>query len=79
MTRALFPEWMADAPCASVDPALWFPPKGGSTREAKRICATCDVKAQCLAWAVAENIPDGVFGGVTARERRIAKAEERAA
>lgn len=34
-----FPEWMLDAVCPSVDPEIFFPDKGGSTREAKAICA----------------------------------------
>jgi WhiB family redox-sensing transcriptional regulator len=39
--------WQADALCAQTDPEAFFPEKGGSTRDAKRICAGCDVKAQC--------------------------------
>jgi hypothetical protein len=70
VTRALFPDWMTDAPCASVDPYIFFPPKGGSSREAKSICDSCDVKAECLAWAVANDEQHGVFGGLSARERR---------
>ena len=33
--------WQADAVCAQTDPEAFFPEKGGSTRDAKRICAGC--------------------------------------
>ena len=42
------PEWQERALCSQTDPEAFFPEKGGSTREAKRICGRCDVKAECL-------------------------------
>ena len=36
------PEWHDKALCAQTDPEAFFPEKGGSTREAKRICESCD-------------------------------------
>ncbi len=46
--------WQTDALCAQTDPEAFFPEKGGSTRDAKKICTTCEVKAQCLEYALAE-------------------------
>jgi WhiB family redox-sensing transcriptional regulator len=40
--------WQEQALCAETDPEAFFPEKGGSTREAKKICTGCEVKAQCL-------------------------------
>ncbi len=40
--------WQSDALCAQTDPEAFFPEKGGSTRDAKKICTTCEVRAQCL-------------------------------
>ena len=63
-------DWMADAACAEVDPELWFPETGGSSREAKRICARCGVLAECLAYAMANDERYGVWGGHSERARR---------
>src|SRR5215203_5740743 len=45
--------WQEQALCAETDPEAFFPEKGGSTREAKKICTGCEVKAQCLEYALA--------------------------
>lgn len=62
--------WRDAAACQYVDAELFFPAKGGNVRPAKRICARCRVRAECLAWALAtpERL-DGIWGGMTARER----------
>ncbi|MCQ6512846.1 WhiB family transcriptional regulator, partial [Vibrio parahaemolyticus] len=39
--------WQTDALCSQTDPEAFFPEKGGSTRDAKRICTSCDVKTEC--------------------------------
>jgi WhiB family redox-sensing transcriptional regulator len=64
------PEWMADGLCAQVDPELWFPEKGGSTRQAKAVCARCTVCPECLAYALANDDRFGVWGGTSERDRR---------
>ena len=63
-------DWMAEAACAEVDPELWFPETGGSSREAKRICARCAVLAECLAYALVNDERYGVWGGHSERARR---------
>ena len=40
------PEWHDKALCAQTDPEAFFPEKGGSTREAKRICESCEVRQE---------------------------------
>jgi len=65
--------WQADALCAQTDPEAFFPEKGGSTRDAKRICAGCDVKAQCLEYALENDERFGIWGGLSERERRKLK------
>lgn len=58
--------------CAESDPETWFPEKGGSTRQAKAICAACPARAACLQHALTH--PDdgrfGIWGGLSERERR---------
>lgn len=69
-----------DAACADHDnPDLWFAHEVGQAMEveaAQAICETCPARAACLAYAVAEHIEHGIWGGVTAKERH---AEERRA
>jgi len=62
--------WQADALCAQTDPEAFFPEKGGSTRDAKRICAACEVRAECLEYALANDERFGIWGGLSERERR---------
>lgn len=62
--------WVQDAACAETDPEIFFPEKGGSTREAKRVCRGCSVTAECLAFALRRNERYGIFGGKSERERR---------
>ena len=62
--------WQADSLCAQTDPEAFFPEKGGSTREAKRICSTCEVKSQCLEYALQNDERFGIWGGLSERERR---------
>jgi len=68
-----FPEWQENALCAQTDPEAFFPEKGGSTREAKRICVGCDVRTQCLEYALAHDERFGIWGGLSERERRRLK------
>jgi WhiB family redox-sensing transcriptional regulator len=62
--------WRLDALCAETDPEAFFPEKGGSTREAKRVCSGCDVRAECLEYALANDERFGIWGGLSERERR---------
>ncbi len=65
--------WQTDALCAQTDPEAFFPEKGGSTRDAKRICTTCEVRAQCLEYALLNDERFGIWGGLSERERRRLK------
>ena len=65
--------WQEEALCAQTDPEAFFPEKGGSTREAKRICVGCDVKAECLEYALSSDERFGIWGGLSERERRRLK------
>ena len=64
-------DWRARARCTQTDPELWFPEKGKHEGgAAKSICAECEVRAQCLAYALEHPELDGIWGGLTERERR---------
>ena len=62
--------WQARANCMGVDPDLFFPERGASTREAKEVCRGCVVREDCLEFALATNQESGVWGGTTEDERR---------
>lgn len=62
--------WQEQALCAQTDPEAFFPEKGGSTREAKRVCSSCEVRSECLDYALAHDERFGIWGGLSERERR---------
>ncbi len=64
------PEWQERALCSQTDPEAFFPEKGGSTREAKRICSRCEVRGDCLEYALGHQERFGIWGGLSERERR---------
>jgi WhiB family redox-sensing transcriptional regulator len=59
----------------TADPETFFPEKGGSTRDAKRLCngdgdtAPCPVRERCLDYALDHGERFGVWGGLSERER----------
>ena len=67
--------WMADAVCAQTDPDLFFPEAGGSSKAAKKLCAECPVRAQCLAYALKNGETEGIWGGASPKERRAMRSD----
>jgi WhiB family transcriptional regulator, redox-sensing transcriptional regulator len=65
--------WQERSLCAQTDPEAFFPEKGGSTREAKKVCTQCEVRAECLDYALANDERFGIWGGLSERERRKLK------
>jgi len=65
------PAWHDLARCAETDPEMFFPDKGESVRPAKRVCAGCEVRAECLQDALDRGERFGVWGGLSERERRV--------
>ena len=61
--------WRADALCAQVDGDIFFPPKNGSPGPAKMVCGQCPVIGECRLYALTNRLQDGVWGGLTPRER----------
>lgn len=62
--------WLDDGLCAQTDPDAFFPDKGESSKAAKQVCRQCDVRAECLQYALDHNERFGVWGGLSDRERR---------
>ena len=67
------PAWVGDAVCAQTDPEVFFPEKGASSREARRVCRGCGVRKECLEFALRTGQRFGVWGGVSERQRRSMK------
>ena len=64
-------EWQLEAACLDTDPELFFTPE--LIPKAKEICKTCPVSNLCLQYAYEIEATDGVFGGLTAKERSTLK------
>jgi WhiB family redox-sensing transcriptional regulator len=67
------PEWMKLALCAQVDTEIFYPERGDSASAdaARRICSLCDVKVQCLEYALDNAERYGIWGGTNERDRRL--------
>ena len=70
--------WRDRANCLGEDPELFFPtgntvPAIFQTKEAIAVCRGCDVRDNCLDWALENSIDHGVFGGLSEDERRALK------
>lgn len=70
-------QWQDQANCLGVDPDLFFPERGASTREAKEVCRGCVVKQDCLEFALANGEKFGIWGGLSERERRKLRRKQR--
>lgn len=62
--------WQNYANCLGVDPDLFFPERGASTKEAKAVCRACVVREDCLEYALENSEKFGIWGGLSERERR---------
>jgi WhiB family transcriptional regulator, redox-sensing transcriptional regulator len=67
--------WWSRAACSTSDPELFFPiaPSGpalSQVRQAKAICARCEIQQACFEYALAAGPIHGVWGGTTEEERR---------
>jgi WhiB family redox-sensing transcriptional regulator len=67
--------WQERANCLGVDPDLFFPERGASTREAKSVCRGCEVRLECLEYALGHGEKFGIWGGLSERERRRVRRE----
>lgn len=75
MTTTLdLPRFSGPALCAETDPDLFHPPKGDSNNgAARRVCGACEVRDECLAYALDRDEQHGIWGGLSPSERRRLK------
>jgi WhiB family transcriptional regulator, redox-sensing transcriptional regulator len=62
-------EWMAKGSCNALSPEMFFPTDSVGVIAAQRVCAGCDVRAQCLDYALSNHLTHGVWGGTSERQR----------
>jgi WhiB family redox-sensing transcriptional regulator len=71
-------EWTELASCRGSEGSLFFSPDTTERKEdrlereqlAKKICATCAVRGECLEAALVRHEPHGIWGGLNETERR---------
>lgn len=66
----LHPRWMDRGACLDAPSTDFFPEDRWGAAKAKEICEDCCVMETCREYALDELIAYGVWGGVTATERR---------
>ena len=75
-------EWVHRALCKDEDPELFFPigtsgPAAAQIDDAKAVCRLCEVRGECLEWAMATGQDAGVWGGLSEEERRALRRARR--
>lgn len=63
-------EWMQQAVCKDTSPGKFFPTDSVSLEAAQRVCAMCEVRVECLEYALNNRVEHGVWGGSSEQERR---------
>lgn len=71
--------WHDRANCKGANADLFFPERGASTRSAKAICRECQVRGECLEFALRSGEKFGIWGGLSERERRRVRRERQVA
>jgi WhiB family redox-sensing transcriptional regulator len=75
-------EWVHRARCKNEDPELFFPigttgPAAIQIERAKAVCSQCEVRSECLEWAMGTGQDAGVWGGLSEEERRALRRARR--
>src|SRR5262245_34915758 len=65
------PAWRADALCREYPKLGWFAKSDRTAQAAKAVCSRCLVREECLGYAMADAGLDGIWGGLTAKERSM--------
>jgi WhiB family transcriptional regulator, redox-sensing transcriptional regulator len=69
--------WRSLARCKGLDPELFFPSRGEDLRTPKAVCRVCPVQAECGEYALSAGEKEGIWGGLSGRERRQLRKAQR--
>ena len=69
------PRWMAFAACRGEPTEIFF---SVYSERARALCSSCDVRTECLAYAVADPELLGYWAGTSQRERRRLRSAKKA-
>lgn len=70
--------WKDRAACQGMAAEYFFPPpKIRISPQIRRICGDCQVRLECLAYALHYSEDDGIWGGLTEAERRSLKRHQK--
>lgn len=69
--------WMDRGLCVETDPDAFFPGQGEPAKDAKQVCRACEVRAECLEYALQNRIEFGIWGGTSEMDRRAMRRERR--
>lgn len=72
--------WMANGKCLGLGTKMadiFYPAAGENTKQAKRMCAVCPVRTECLDYALEHGEVFGIWGGYTEADRRRLKRQRR--
>lgn len=77
-------EWKEQGACRTESTELFFDESHGRKAQAielkaKAVCSRCPVRVECLEFAIATNEHNGIWGGLTDKERRSLKRRRRIA
>lgn len=78
MLDAERPAWQRDALCREYEDVTWFPGRSSSSAPAAAVCQRCLVAQECRAYAIDEDIGEGIWGGQSARSLLRARRRVRA-
>jgi len=70
LLRADLRPWADRALCGQTDPEIFFPDSDTQASEARAICARCQVRSQCLSYAMDAGENHGIWGGLDPQERQ---------
>jgi WhiB family transcriptional regulator, redox-sensing transcriptional regulator len=74
VTPGFLGSWSQRAICAGEDPEIFFPTCGDPGAAARKVCANCPVRLDCLEYAIdADEV--GIWGGLDQEERRNLQRE----
>jgi WhiB family redox-sensing transcriptional regulator len=72
------PTWMLEANCRGLNASAFFPSDASGVESARRVCAECSVRTECLDYSLDNRLDHGIWGGTSERQRQRILRDRRA-